>query len=164
MEHQFSSVAQSCPTLCDPMNRSTPGLPVRHQLLEFTQTHLILCRPRTFKNCESLRWRPVTYIILYIIYSSVGRESACNGGGPGSIPGSGRSTGEGISYPLQYSGLENSMDCIVHGVAKSQTRPNDFHFHTSIKKKQRKMNNYYNQCLLSSYYALGAQYLCSISP
>ena len=38
--HQFSSVAQSCPTLCDPMNRSTPGLPVHHQLLEFTQTHV----------------------------------------------------------------------------------------------------------------------------
>ena len=37
---QFSSVTQSCPTLCDPMNRSTPGLPVHHQLLEFTQTHV----------------------------------------------------------------------------------------------------------------------------
>ena len=37
---QFSSVAQSCPTLCDPMNRSTPGLPVHHQLLEFTQIHI----------------------------------------------------------------------------------------------------------------------------
>ena len=37
---QFSSVAQLCPTLCDPMNRSTPGLPVYHQLLEFTQTHV----------------------------------------------------------------------------------------------------------------------------
>ena len=37
---QFSPVAQSCPTLCDPMNRSTPGLPVHHQLLEFTQTHV----------------------------------------------------------------------------------------------------------------------------
>ena len=36
---QFSSIAQSCPTLCDPMNHSTPGLPVHHQLLEFTQTH-----------------------------------------------------------------------------------------------------------------------------
>ena len=53
---QFSSVAQSCPTLCDPMNRSTPGLPAHHQLWEFTQTHvkiesvmpsshLILCHP-----------------------------------------------------------------------------------------------------------------------
>ena len=37
---QFSSVAESCPTLCDPINHSTPGLPVHHQLLEFTQTHL----------------------------------------------------------------------------------------------------------------------------
>ena len=37
---QFSSAAQPCPTLCDPMNRSTPGLPVHHQLLEFTQTHV----------------------------------------------------------------------------------------------------------------------------
>ena len=40
MSVQFSSVAQSCPTLCDPMNRSTPGLPVHHQLPEFTQTHV----------------------------------------------------------------------------------------------------------------------------
>jgi len=48
--------------------------------------------------------------------SSVGKESACNVGDPGSIPGSslvGRSPGEGIGYPLQYSGLENSMDWIV---------------------------------------------------
>ena len=37
---QFSSVAQSCPTLCDPMNRSTPGFPVHHKLLEFTETHV----------------------------------------------------------------------------------------------------------------------------
>ena len=37
---QFSSAAQLCPILCDPMNRSTPGLPVHHQLLEFTQTHV----------------------------------------------------------------------------------------------------------------------------
>ena len=37
---QFSSVAQSCPTLCDPMDHSTPGLPVHHQLLGFTQTHV----------------------------------------------------------------------------------------------------------------------------
>ena len=41
VELQFSSVAQSCPTLCDPMNRSTPGLPAHHQLPEFTQTHVL---------------------------------------------------------------------------------------------------------------------------
>ena len=52
---------------------------------------------------------------------SAGEESACNTGDLGSIPGLGRSPGERKDYPLQYSGLENSMDCIVHGVAKSDT-------------------------------------------
>ena len=98
---------------------------------------------------------------------SDGKEPACNAGDTGSIPGSGRSAGEGIGYqlqyswaslvaqlvknppamreapilflgwedppgngkatPLQYSGLENSMDCIVHGVSKSWTQLSDFH-------------------------------------
>ena len=49
------------------------------------------------------------------------KESAYNAGDMGSIPGLGRSPGEGNGYPLQYSGLENSMDCIVHGVTKSWT-------------------------------------------
>ena len=53
--------------------------------------------------------------------SSVGKESACNAGDFGLIPESGRSAGEGIGHPLQYSGLENAMDCIVYGVAKIQT-------------------------------------------
>ena len=52
---------------------------------------------------------------------SAGKESACNAGDLGSISGLGRSPGEGKGYPLQDSGLENSMDCIVHGVAKSDT-------------------------------------------
>ena len=51
---------------------------------------------------------------------SGGKESACNAGDLGSIPGLGRSPGEGKGYPLQYSGLDNSMDCIAHGVTKSQ--------------------------------------------
>ena len=59
--------------------------------------------------------------------SSVGKESAWNAGDPGLIPRLGRSPGEGIGYPLQYSGLENSMDCIIHGVAKSQTQLSDLH-------------------------------------
>ena len=58
---------------------------------------------------------------------SAGKESACNVGNLGSVPRLGRSPGEGKGYPLQYSGLENSMDSIVHGVAKSQTRLSDFH-------------------------------------
>ena len=49
--------------------------------------------------------------------------------GVSSIPGLGKSPGEGKGYPLQYSGLENSMGCIVHGVAKHQTRLSDSHFH-----------------------------------
>ena len=53
---------------------------------------------------------------------SAGKESACNAGDLGSIPGLVRSLGEGNSYPLQYSGLENSMDCIVPGVTKSRTQ------------------------------------------
>ena len=54
-------------------------------------------------------------------HSSVGKESTCNAGDPGSIPGWGRSAGERKGYALQYSGLENSMDYTVHGVAKSDT-------------------------------------------
>ena len=90
------------------------------------------------------------------VSSSVGKESSCNAGDPGSIPGLGRSAGEGIGYPVQYSWsslvaqqvknlpamwetwvqslgwedpLENARDCIVHGVAKSRTGLSDFCFH-----------------------------------
>ena len=60
--------------------------------------------------------------------SSAGEESSCNAGDPASMPGSGRSPGEGKGYPLQYSGLENSIGCIVHGVTKSRIGLRDFHF------------------------------------
>ena len=62
--------------------------------------------------------------------SSFGKESACNAGDLDVIPWLGRSPGEGKGYLLQYSGLENVMDCIVHGVTKSQIL-SDFHFHFS---------------------------------
>ena len=58
----------------------------------------------------------------------VGKESVCNVGDLDSIPGLGRLLGEGKGYPLQYSGLENSMNCIVYGVSKSWTRLSDFKF------------------------------------
>ena len=116
---------------------------------------------------ESPNWNPK----FLISDSSVGKEDACNAGDPGSVPGFGRSAGEGIDlptpvflgfpcgsagkesacnvghldvipelgrspgegkgYPLQYSGLENSMDCIVHGVAKSQTQLSELHLRPS---------------------------------
>ena len=69
-----------------------------------------------------------TPAILGFPCGSVGKESACNAGDLGSIPGLGRSPAEGKGYPLQYSGLDDSMACIVHGVAKSRTQLRDFHF------------------------------------
>ena len=67
---------------------------------------------------------------------SAGKESACNVGDLGSIPGLGRSPGPRNSYLLQYSDLENFMDCIVHGAAKSWTQLSDFHFHKVTKLAQ----------------------------
>ena len=66
-------------------------------------------------------------------YGSAGKESAHSVGDLGSIPGLRRSPGEEKGYPLQYSGLENSKDCIVHGVSKSQTQLSDFHLLTYSK-------------------------------
>ena len=71
---------------------------------------------KSFKQCNDLRVCP-TY--QGFPESSVGKESAFNAGDLGWVPRLGRSPGEGNGYPLQYCGLENSMDCIVHGVAES---------------------------------------------
>ena len=80
------------------------------------------------------RDRLPTPVFLGFASGSDGKEPACNTEDLGLIPGLGRFPGEGNSYPLQYSGLENPMDCIVHGVTKSQTRLSDFHFHTYINR------------------------------
>ena len=79
-------------------------------------------------------------------HGSPGNKSACNSGDLGLIPGLGRSPGEGKGYPLQYYGLENSMDCIDHGVTKSGTRLSDFHFHFSPTVQQN-----YTQCFIIIY-------------
>ena len=70
--------------------------------------------------------------MMGFLYRSVDKVSTCNAGDLDSIPGLGRSPGERKGYPLQYSGLENSMDCIVHGVTKSHTPLSD------LKKKKKK--------------------------
>ena len=73
-------------------------------------------------ECSLKRW------CGYVLWlGSAGKESTCNVGDLGLIPGLGRSPGEGKGYSLQYFGLENSMDCTVHGVEKSQTQLSDFH-------------------------------------
>ena len=77
---------------------------------------------------------------------SASKESTCNVGDLGSIPGLGRSPGEGKGYPLQNSGLENSMDCMVHGVAKSGTRMSNFHSLSISKWK----NEYFQMFLLTA--------------
>ena len=70
----------------------------------------------------------LVYIFMTLLFpqgfpdSSNSKEFALSVGDLDSIPGLGRSSGEGKGYPLQYSGLENPMDCIVHGVTKSRTR------------------------------------------
>ena len=80
-------------------------------------------------------WRLQSMESQRVGHDLAGKESACNAGDPGSIPGSERSAGEGIGYLLWYSGLENSMNrgawqATVHGVPKSWTRlSDDFHFH-----------------------------------
>ena len=71
-----------------------------------------------------------TLVFLGFACGLAGKESPCSVGDLGLIPGLGRSPGEGKGYPLQYSGLENSMNRIVHGVAKSQTLLSNFHFHS----------------------------------
>ena len=81
------------------------------------------------------RDRLPTPVFLGFPCGSAGKESACNAGDLGLIPGLGSSSGEGNGYPLQYSCLENSMDrgtwrATVHSVAKSWTQLSDYHFHT----------------------------------
>ena len=103
---------------------------LRH--LSWLRIHL-QCRRPWFdswvgKICWRSLWLP-TPVFLGFPGGSAGKESTCNVGALGSIPGLGRSPEEGEGYPPQYSGLENSADCIVHGVAKSWTRLSDFHFH-----------------------------------
>ena len=67
-----------------------------------------------------------------IVGGSAGKESTCTAEDLGSIPGLGRSLGEGNGYPLQYSYLENSYLENCHGVVKSQTRLSDFHFFLKV--------------------------------
>ena len=74
--------------------------------------------------CKAYLNRTLTF--KGFLCGSAGKESTRNVGDLGSIPGLGRSPGEGKGYPLKYSGLENSMDCIVHGVTKRQTLLSDF--------------------------------------
>ena len=87
---------------------------------------------------SSTRVKILTTTACWLHGGSDAKESACNVGGLGSIPGLGRSPGEGNGYSLQYSCLENSMDkgawqATVHGITKSWTRLSNFHFTTAYR-------------------------------
>ena len=100
------------------------------------QISLVNIRSHTFYDSVQLTSYFQKYIINLVVIlipwgfpcGSAVKESTCNAGDLDSIPGLGRSPGEGKGYPFQSSGLENSMDCIIHGVTKSQTQLSNFHF------------------------------------
>ena len=118
-------VAQLCLTVCNPMDCSPPGFSV----------HGDSPGKKTGSSCHTLPPLgdlPTQTCISCIIRQglpggSAGKEASWKVGDLGPIPGLGRSPGERNSYPLQYFGLENSMDCIVLAVATSQTWQSDFH-------------------------------------
>ena len=83
---------------------------------------------RSWHSHPSHLWSTAIHVAWGFPCGLAGNESACNVGDLRSIPGLGRSPGERKGYPLQYSGLENSMDCIVPGVAESWTPLSNFHF------------------------------------
>ena len=95
-------------------------------------------RDSPFYRLYPMYWRRdrlLTPVFLGFPGILVGKESACNMGYLGPVPGLGRFPGEGDRYRLQDSGLENSLDCVVHRIAKSWTRPSDFHVFTPRVKR-----------------------------
>ena len=91
-----------------------------------------------------------TPVFLGFPCGSAGKESTCNVGDLGSIPGMGIFSGEGKGYPLQWSGLENSIYCVVQGVAKNRTRLSNFHLHGNrMTEPQRRRSPLSPGCLVS---------------
>ena len=112
------------------------GRECKNRICIYIQIDIFL-RAQLVKNPPAMQETPVGFldqedplekgqatnpVLLGFPYGSAGKESSCSTGDLDLIPGLGRFPGEGKGYPLQYSGLENSMDCIVCGVAKSWTR------------------------------------------
>ena len=127
--------------------------------LSWWRIHLQCRRPSFNSWVGKIHWRRdrlPTPVFLGFLCGSAGKESACNAEDLGSIPGLGRAPGEGKGYPLQYSGLENSMDCIVHGVTKSWTQLSDFHFQESYEDSNfsTSLSNGQNFSLLENYRAV----------
>ena len=127
---------------------------VRHNWLAFPESSVgkeSTCNARDPSSIpvsvNSCHQREVCPLIWRVNQKWASIISTCNVGDLGSTPELGRNPGEGKGYSLQYSGLENSMDCIVHGVTKSQTQLSDFHLHWKYQhfKIKLKINVTYSQ-------------------
>ena len=105
------------PTEMDRKREKKPGTTESSQGVAVTAVHSGLCYGQTSRFCRCRKRQEASQLLR------------CNAGDLGLITVVGRSPGEGNSSPLQDSGLDDSMDCIVHGVAKSWTQLSDFHFH-----------------------------------
>ena len=114
------------------------GYPLQYSGLENSMDYIVHGVAKSRTQLRDFHFS-LSLLITGFPGGSAGKESTCNAGDLGSIPGWGTSPGEGIGYPLQYSGLENSTDCLVHGVTKSQTRLSDFHFQHSTSYRESKM-------------------------
>ena len=115
-----------------PTQGSNLGLHIGGRHFNLWATCLQCRRPRFDSWVGKICWRKdrlPTPVFLGFPCGLAGKDSTCNVGHLGSVSGLVRSPGEGKDYPIQYSGLENSMDCRVHGVTKSWTRLRSFHFH-----------------------------------
>ena len=123
---QFSLITQLCPTLCGPHG-------LQHARLSCPSPTPRACS--TLRNCKfSMAKDTICNVkgqLMGFPCGSAGKQSACNGGDLGSIPGLGRCPGEEKGYPLQYSGLENPMDCIVHGQRRVK---HDWAIFTSLQR------------------------------
>ena len=120
-------VTQSNLTLCNPAHCSLPASSMEFSRQEYWEW-VAVPSSRESSWLRDRTWVSSIAGRLFTICGSAGKESACDAGDLCSIPGWGRPPGEGKGYPLQYSGLENPMDWIVHGVAKSRTQLSNFHF------------------------------------
>ena len=137
---QLRGVCQWPPSTSD-YSHCTPNLPywVSSAQPKWHYWNQVLCKEWEYMFYLDFQ---VTKVILWnwnlfnlgFPCGSAGKESTCSVEDLGLIPGLGRSPGEGKGYPIQYSGLENFMDCIVHGVTKSCTQLIDFHFHIEIHR------------------------------
>ena len=110
-------------------------------IAQLVKNRLQCRRPQFNSWVRKIHWRRIrlpSLVFLGFPCGSASKESACNAGDLSSNPGLGRSPRVGKGYPMPVSGLENSMDCIVRGVTKSWTWLSDFHFHTHMKRHEKR--------------------------